>query len=638
MFKLVIQDDEGKTTVVPLIRDEITIGRKEGNTIRLTERNVSRKHAKISRANGAVAIEDLGSYNGVKVNGTRIMQKVTLSISDRVQIGDYLIELKAEGAEQPASASYDDARTTQHERLDPSSLGGVTPQAPMQPGSAAAAEARRQAVLAAVAAVSAPAPSTPARLVVLSSNFPGREFQLTKVPAIIGRTEDNDIVINHKSISRAHATITRDDAGRYSIADMNSANGVRVNGEDYGKVELRRGDLVDLGHIRMRFVEPGEAFVFGRDAQVMDVPTKGKKTWLWGVLGAGVVGAIIVVVVAGGGSKGKSKGDALAAAGPGTASPSGPGTAAAGAGSSGSAMVTGLGSETGPGSGSVAAPTIDAGEAAVATGPTPGVDTAAVNQALADAKAAVAASDWDKASDKAEAALKLDPVNADARALFDQAVRESSNEKSFKTFTDAAAASPKDFERAVHAFEKISTDSVYKNQAREAYDRLHDEFIASRVTYGKTLAKQKKCAELKKLANISGNTFPDARTELDKLPCDDQLATGPGPDHTPGPGSSHEVTPPPGPASGKPAAEQLNDASAAASAGQYGRALSLAESAMGAKDIDSTLKAKAVTLAGLAACNTKNAAKAKKYYGMSPAGRQTLLRQACLKQGIELQD
>ena len=37
MFKLVIQDDEGKTTVVPLIRDEITIGRKEGNTIRLDD-------------------------------------------------------------------------------------------------------------------------------------------------------------------------------------------------------------------------------------------------------------------------------------------------------------------------------------------------------------------------------------------------------------------------------------------------------------------------------------------------------------------------------------------------------------------------------------------------------------------------
>ena len=44
MWKLVIEDDEGKRTVVPLTRDDYTIGRKEGNTIRLTERNVSRDH------------------------------------------------------------------------------------------------------------------------------------------------------------------------------------------------------------------------------------------------------------------------------------------------------------------------------------------------------------------------------------------------------------------------------------------------------------------------------------------------------------------------------------------------------------------------------------------------------------------
>ena len=72
MYKLIIEDDEGKTTVVPLIRDEITIGRKEGNTIRLTERNVSRRHAKLVKSNGSVFIEDLTSYNGIKVNGDRI--------------------------------------------------------------------------------------------------------------------------------------------------------------------------------------------------------------------------------------------------------------------------------------------------------------------------------------------------------------------------------------------------------------------------------------------------------------------------------------------------------------------------------------------------------------------------------------
>ena len=69
MHKLIIEDDEGRTTVVPLVRDELTIGRKEGNAIRLTERNISRTHARLSRKNGAIFIEDLGSYTGVRVNG-----------------------------------------------------------------------------------------------------------------------------------------------------------------------------------------------------------------------------------------------------------------------------------------------------------------------------------------------------------------------------------------------------------------------------------------------------------------------------------------------------------------------------------------------------------------------------------------
>src|SRR4051794_13659645 len=94
MFKLVIQDDEGKTTVVPLIRDEITIGRKEGNTIRLTERNVSRRHARLLKSNGAVYIEDLQSHNGIKVNGDRIAGRAPIKEGDRVQIGDYQLALK----------------------------------------------------------------------------------------------------------------------------------------------------------------------------------------------------------------------------------------------------------------------------------------------------------------------------------------------------------------------------------------------------------------------------------------------------------------------------------------------------------------------------------------------------------------
>src|SRR5512134_1743112 len=96
MHRLIIEDDEGKTTVVPLVRDEITIGRKEGNTIRLTERNVSRSHARITRQNGSVYVEDLGSHNGVRVNGNRIDGRVTVQEGDRIQIGDYLLAVRKE--------------------------------------------------------------------------------------------------------------------------------------------------------------------------------------------------------------------------------------------------------------------------------------------------------------------------------------------------------------------------------------------------------------------------------------------------------------------------------------------------------------------------------------------------------------
>src|SRR6202161_3208615 len=105
MWKLVIEDDEGKRTVVPLTRDDYTIGRKEGNTIRLTERNVSRAHAKIKKLeNGAppaptaergqYVLEDQSSYNGVYVNGIRVAQTQDLGHGDLIQIGDYRIILQ----------------------------------------------------------------------------------------------------------------------------------------------------------------------------------------------------------------------------------------------------------------------------------------------------------------------------------------------------------------------------------------------------------------------------------------------------------------------------------------------------------------------------------------------------------------
>lgn len=248
MYKLIIEDDEGKTTVVPLIRDEISIGRKEGNTIRLTERNVSRRHAKLLRQTGAVFIEDLASYNGIKVNGNRINGRVAIAEGDRIQIGDYVLGLKVEGQAAKAVETEEGAETADTERA--TAQLEVTDLSDSEPTAVVSTE--------------------PPRLVCVSSNFAGMEWVVNKPVMVIGRTDDNnDVVINHRSISRHHARVV-EEHGRYTIVDMQSANGVWVNGEDYGKVELRKGDLVDLGHVRLRFVAPGEDFVFERDAVIVD--------------------------------------------------------------------------------------------------------------------------------------------------------------------------------------------------------------------------------------------------------------------------------------------------------------------------------------------------------------------------------
>ena len=91
VIKLVISDNEGTTTVVPLVRDDVSIGRKDGNTIRLTERNISREHCKLQRVNGSFVIRDLDSYNGVMLNGQRIADAKGIP-SDAVLAGCVLRE------------------------------------------------------------------------------------------------------------------------------------------------------------------------------------------------------------------------------------------------------------------------------------------------------------------------------------------------------------------------------------------------------------------------------------------------------------------------------------------------------------------------------------------------------------------
>ena len=234
MLKLVIEDGDGTTHVVPIIRDLITIGREEGNTIRLTERNVSRHHARLTRSSAesdaTIILEDLDSYNGVRVNGVEVVRKQTLVPEDTVQIGDYFIVVESEGKAKD-SPSLTDTMVTEienTEELDP--------------------------VL---------EPDQRGRLVVVSSNLAGTVYWLDRREMMIGRNdaEGNDLVIKHRSISRHHAKLIFRDGG-YTLVDLASSNGVVVNRVAAGTTSLVNGDIIEMGHVKLRYCAPGDGYNF----------------------------------------------------------------------------------------------------------------------------------------------------------------------------------------------------------------------------------------------------------------------------------------------------------------------------------------------------------------------------------------
>jgi len=548
MFKLVIQDDEGKTTIVPLIRDEITIGRKEGNTIRLTERNVSRRHARILRNNGEVHIEDLGSYNGIRVNNARIAERVSLRVSDQVQIGDYKLYLKAEGLDQ-----VDDTRTTPVERVEatatpteamPAVAPIVTPAPviPAVPTVPPMISSPNRAIVsvdpdpgrpgvgpATAAAVQAlNTPSGYAKLVVLSSNFAGKEFELSRPQMIIGRTDENDIVVNHRSISRNHAKLVREpDSGRYTISDLQSSNGVRVNGSDYGKVELRRGDVIDLGHVRLRFVEVGEDFVFARDAVITDVPDAGGRRGMviavFAALVVLVAGVVVYVMRTGSNSHATPEGEVHAG---------------------------------GPGSDSdtpMAEHTLDAGSAAVVPTqpqPTPSgpgsaaaVDDSAAPQPVQpgavksdDIKACVELEVKQKWQELHDCAAELAVRGAAAK---DKAIHDKAEEFRQKAVRETAAAIATDkFQAAVRdgnlregqkQLRAIGVDSVYYAASSETFRAAETRAIDDNRRKAAQYASAHDCTALRRLqAQLGASSTPAVTGAVAAVKCSDKVTAAPG--------------------------------------------------------------------------------------------------------------
>jgi hypothetical protein len=107
-----------------------------------------------------------------------------------------------------------------------------------------------------------PRSGSDARLIIIAGPKAGSEYTLGDGVISIGRGTDNQIVIPDLSVSRKHVTVEKTAEG-WSVRDLGSGNGTRVNGKDVTLHALRHGDEVAVGDSVVRFVEQGGVVVRG---------------------------------------------------------------------------------------------------------------------------------------------------------------------------------------------------------------------------------------------------------------------------------------------------------------------------------------------------------------------------------------
>ena len=91
--KLAVVEGPLLGTIVPLGNVQITIGRAPDSTLIIDDDYASSRHARIYPSEGAWVVEDLGSTNGTFLNRKPVHGPITIERSDRLQIGNTVLEL-----------------------------------------------------------------------------------------------------------------------------------------------------------------------------------------------------------------------------------------------------------------------------------------------------------------------------------------------------------------------------------------------------------------------------------------------------------------------------------------------------------------------------------------------------------------
>jgi ABC-type multidrug transport system ATPase subunit/pSer/pThr/pTyr-binding forkhead associated (FHA) protein len=206
---------EGRT--IPVLGEEMTIGRATTNDLVLKSDKASREHARIVARDDRYYLEDLGSQNGTYLNGERLLSEARwLNSGDAIVIGGESIRFLATSETSAPPDLQNSVRT------------------------------------------------------ILT-----RERPLT-----FGRDPRNDVQLDATSVSRFHAEAVPVPGG-YEIRDLGSRNGMRINGAVVRKATVTTGDEIGIGPYRLiydgsSFTQRDDRGVLRLDAFAASIDVRGK--------------------------------------------------------------------------------------------------------------------------------------------------------------------------------------------------------------------------------------------------------------------------------------------------------------------------------------------------------------------------
>ncbi len=219
--KLILIQPNAPELEYELGKSSVVLGRGMTSDIILSDGRVSRSHARLDCGPAGCTIVDLGSSNGTRLNGRQI-DRASVKSGDVITLGNSQLRFESTSIFEELGMTMIDSEaqldlTIDQEVLPMSIHETRTPQ------------------------------------LVIHAPQKTWEVDLDDVDSLtIGRTEENNIVIEHPKVSRRHAELVRKGIV-FVLRDLGSTNGTWHNGVRVDELVLEAGDTFRIGDAQLVF-------------------------------------------------------------------------------------------------------------------------------------------------------------------------------------------------------------------------------------------------------------------------------------------------------------------------------------------------------------------------------------------------